>query len=127
MDWFLQAFRQYVDFKSRSRRKAYWMFFLVQTIAILACLIVVGGIIGRNLAYNIVNLYLLLSIIPTLALTARRLHDTGRSAYWMLLGFVPALGSIAIIVLCCIDSETGSNKWGPNPKLESTLTPTSVE
>ncbi len=60
-------------------------------------------------------IFALALIIPSLAVTVRRLHDTNRSGWWYLITFVP-LGGIVLLVFMCLDSEPGSNKWGPNPK-----------
>ena len=55
-------------------------------------------------------------VIPTWAVTIRRLHDIGKSGWWILIGFIPYIGPIVLLVFCCLDSESGTNKYGPNPK-----------
>jgi uncharacterized membrane protein YhaH (DUF805 family) len=61
-------------------------------------------------------IYGLAALIPGLAVTVRRLHDSGKSAWWLLIALVPIIG-LAIIVLLVLDSEPAANKYGPNPKL----------
>ena len=61
-------------------------------------------------------IFLLASIIPSIAVQVRRLHDTGRSGWWILLSFIPLVGPIVLIVFYVMDSEAGVNKYGPNPK-----------
>ena len=55
-------------------------------------------------------------LIPGLAVTVRRLHDTGNSGWMYLLNIIPLIGAIVLLVFYCSDSESGKNKWGPNPK-----------
>ena len=58
----------------------------------------------------------LILIIPSLSVLFRRLHDTGRSAWWILIGLIPLIGAIVLFIFTVLDSEPGSNKFGPNPK-----------
>ena len=69
--------------------------------------LIVGGI------YLLVMLYLL---IPSLAVGFRRLHDTDRSAWWLLIAFIPFLGAIALLVFNLMDGTPGPNRFGPDPK-----------
>ena len=91
------------------------MFFLFNLLAAGALLvldmvmIMMVGIGGLNLLYS------LAIIVPGIAVTIRRLHDTGRSGWWILLGLVPFVG-ILLLVLMCLDSEPGTNEYGENPK-----------
>jgi uncharacterized membrane protein YhaH (DUF805 family) len=109
---------KYVDFSGRARRSEYWFFALFTFL-----LGIVTGIIdrvlgtdfgnGNGLIGTVVSLALLL---PGLAVGARRLHDTGRSGWWLLLAFIPILGWIALLVFFVLDSQPGDNQYGPNPK-----------
>ncbi|MCD1260776.1 DUF805 domain-containing protein [Paenibacillus athensensis] len=78
-----------------------------------------AGSLGAVLILGIVGLlnmaYSLATLLPTLAVSARRLHDTGRSGWWQLIGLVPFVGGILLLVFYCLDSE-GNNPYGPNPK-----------
>lgn len=119
MNWYVKVLKQYFDFKSRARRKEYWMFTLVN-ILILAVLSVIDFVVlgadietGGMILYPI---YALLVLIPSLAVGVRRLHDSGRSGWNMLTVFIPIIGSLVLIYFLVQDSEVGENKWGANPK-----------
>ncbi len=112
------AFRQYVGFRGRARRSEYWYFFLFTLLLGL----VTGSIDGLlGLADDFGNgpvggLASLAVLLPSLAVGARRLHDTGRSGWWLLIGLVPLVGAIILIVFFCQDSAPGANEHGPSPK-----------
>ncbi len=130
MDWYLMVWRKYAEFDGRSRRMEYWMFVLFNLLAILL-LAVIGGLglafidngsgIGGVLFIPL-GLYILAAIIPGLAVAVRRLHDSGKSGWLLLLlivlSIIPIIGIIAAvarIVLMCLDSDPGMNEYGPNP------------
>jgi uncharacterized membrane protein YhaH (DUF805 family) len=118
MNWYIDAWKNYVNFQGRARRKAFWMFALFNIIAIVALTFVEGliGLRGEG-GYGILSgLYSLAVILPALALAVRRLHDTGRSGWWILLGLIPLVGPIVLIVFYVTDSQPGTNQYGPNPK-----------
>ncbi|MEY3480675.1 MAG: hypothetical protein RIQ71_1450 [Verrucomicrobiota bacterium] len=118
MNWYLDAWKNYATFQGRAPRKAFWMFLLFNIIAIVALTVVEGliGLRGEG-GYGILSgLYSLAVILPALALAVRRLHDTGRSGWWILIGLVPAIGGIILIVFYALDSQPGTNQYGPNPK-----------
>ncbi len=129
MDWFLKVVRDnYANFNGRARRKEYWMFtlFYVIFLAIASVLDALLGldftIGGFSLGYGwLYTLYTLALFIPSLAVGARRLHDTGKSGWWQLLVILPIIGIIILIVFFCQDSEVGENKWGKNPKENEVL------
>ena len=67
----------------------------------------------------LLGLIVLALFIPSIAVAVRRLHDTGRSGWWYIIGMIPVVsyvGSIVLLVFYCTDSQPGRNKWGPNPK-----------
>tara|TARA_B100000959_G_C14550400_1_gene447403 strand:- start:82 stop:426 length:345 start_codon:yes stop_codon:yes gene_type:complete len=107
MDWYLQVLRKYAVFSGRARRKEYWMFVLVHII-----ISIVIFIIG-SFAYG---LYGLAIIIPAFAVAIRRLHDTGRSGWWLLVNCVPIIGWTILFIWLVKDSDEGENQYGPNPK-----------
>ncbi|MGH7299954.1 MAG: DUF805 domain-containing protein [Candidatus Rokuibacteriota bacterium] len=119
MSWFVTALRKYAVFSGRSRRSEYWYFALFYLLIYLVLMVVdgIGGFIdpgsGIGLLSGIATLALL---IPSLAVSVRRLHDTGRSGWWILIGFVPLVGAIILIVFLAQDGETGANRFGANPK-----------
>ncbi|GLI86343.1 membrane protein [Rossellomorea marisflavi] len=122
MSWFLKGLKQYADFSGRARRQEFWMYMLFYSIfgIILYGVAVIGMAMQSEgiilLGMGIYILYTLALLVPTLAITVRRLHDTGRSGFWYFIGFVPLVGGIILIVFCCLDSENGNNQWGSNPK-----------
>lgn len=116
MDWYLKVLKNYVGFEGRARRKEYWMFVLINVI-ISIVLTIVETI--TDIAPFLTVLYSLFVLLPSLAVTVRRLHDTGRSGWWVLISLIPLIGSIVLLVFTCQDSEEGDNQYGTNPKLVS--------
>ncbi len=103
---------QYAGFTGRARRAEYWWFALFTFIVGIVASIIDG--IAQTLVVSlIVELALLL---PSLAIGVRRLHDTSRSGWWILIGLVPIAGAIVLIVFFCQDSHSGTNRFGPSPK-----------
>lgn len=112
MNWYLHVLRNYANFNGRARRKEYWMFTLFNFIVGLVLSILDMAIFGTNI---LAGLYSLFILIPSIAVTIRRLHDTDRSGWWILLAFVPLIGGIVLLVFMCL-SSTPDNRFGPNPK-----------
>ncbi len=111
-DYYLDVFKnKYADFSGRARRSEYWYFLLFNMIALLVAMMV-DGILGYPIFYF---LYALASFIPSLAVSIRRLHDTGRSGWFLLLSLIPLIG-IILIFFFVQDSAPGSNEYGLNPK-----------
>lgn len=118
MNWYLQALKKYVVFSGRSQRTEYWLFILFNTLAGMF-LGIADGLLGLHLDVGLgllSTLYSLAVLIPHLAVSVRRLHDTGRSGWWLLIPLVPLIGAIVLIVFMATDSSPGENKYGPNPK-----------
>src|SRR5215217_5101513 len=103
---------QYATFSGRARRSEYWWFFLAYFIASVVASII-DGILGVTVLGVILALGLL---IPSLAVGVRRLHDIGKSGWWLLIGLIPLVGAIVLLVFACQDSQPGTNQWGPSPK-----------
>jgi uncharacterized membrane protein YhaH (DUF805 family) len=121
----LRAFwSNYRNFKGRARRSEYWFIqlFLVATnlAAAVIDLALMDGDVDRFIANGgggIVGLiWILATIVPALAVLIRRLHDTNRSGWWALIGFVPIIGTIAILIFTVTDSTQGENRYGASPK-----------
>ncbi|WP_248924586.1 DUF805 domain-containing protein [Paenibacillus hamazuiensis] len=112
MEWYLKVIKNYTGFQGRARRKEYWMFALVNAI-IGIVLSIIDAIFGITL---LATLYYLAVLLPSLAVGARRLHDTGRSGWWLLICLIPLIGAIILIVFTCQDSQENENSYGPNPK-----------
>ncbi len=118
MDWYLGVLKKYAVFKGRAQRKEYWWFFGIN-LAIMLGLFVIDpmlGISGNPQNPMLPNFYALAVMLPTLAVGARRLHDTGRAAWWLLLYLIPVLGGLVLLFFFALDSEPGDNQYGPNPK-----------
>ena len=119
MQWFLKCLTQYADFTGRARRKEYWMFVLFSLLIYFLVAIVLVALSATESAINIVIGLLALSLmLPNLAVTIRRLHDTDRSGWWALLSFVPIL-SLVILVFMFLVGTSGCNLFGPVPKADS--------
>src|SRR4051794_17675133 len=106
------VFSKYVGFSGRARRSEFWWFTLFAVILYIVVAII-DAAIGSSILGIIVGLALLL---PSLAVTVRRLHDTGRSGWWILIGIIPVIGAIVLLVFECQDSQPGTNAHGPSPK-----------
>ena len=113
MNWYLEVLKKYAEFSGRARRKEYWFFFLFNLIigfgiGIIEAILHIGAILGA--------IYGLAMLIPGIAVTVRRLHDTGRSGWWILISLIPVIGTIILLVFMVLDSQPGDNEYGPNPK-----------
>ena len=124
----LKAFwSNYRNFKGRARRSEYWyiQLFLVATNLAAAAidLALMDGDVDRFIANGgggIIGLiWIIATIVPALAVLVRRLHDTNRSGWWALIGFVPVVGTIVILVFTVSDSDQSENRYGSSPKEES--------
>lgn len=122
MSWYFAVLKKYAVFSGRARRKEYWFFFLFTILASLI-LAIVDNLIGtfdqRQGIGLLGGIYSLAVLIPSLAVTVRRLHDTDRSGWWILIAFLPLIGAIVLLVFMVLDSNEHENRFGPNPKLES--------
>lgn len=129
---YTEMFKKYAKFEGRSRRSEYWFAALANWIIIMAAYMILfipmisdiaanGEPTGASLTISIVvglvlMVYAFAALVPSLALGVRRLHDTGKSGWYMLMGLIPYVGSIILIVFMATDSQNGPNQYGPNPK-----------
>lgn len=122
------VFSKYFDFSGRATRSEYWYFYLfnflvvmVYYIALFATLISGGSDSAGSAFLAVVFLiYSLAIIIPSLAVTVRRLHDTGHSGWWIFLNLLLVIGSIVLFIWFITDSDPDTNEYGDNPKQEYT-------
>ncbi len=118
MEWFVEGVKQYAVFRGRARRKAYWWFILI-CLLISIMLAVVDTIIGKYDAATGVGLlsglFGLATFLPALGVTVRRLHDTDRSGWWLLVTLLPVIGAIVMIVFVASIGTRGDNRYGPDP------------
>lgn len=120
MSWYLKVLKNYAGFSGRARRKEYWFFILINVIIA----IILGGldnllglaISPGSMVGPLYGLYMLAIIIPSIAVAVRRLHDTSRSGWWILISLVPAIGTIVLLIFFFQNSKEGPNNYGPNPK-----------
>ena len=113
MHWYLDVLRKYAVFSGRARRMEYWMFVLINLIIALV-LGAIEGLLGIQAVLG--GLYSLAVLLPSLAVAVRRLHDTTRSGWWILINLIPLIGWIIFIIFAVQDSQPGPNQYGPNPK-----------
>ncbi|MBV8489311.1 MAG: DUF805 domain-containing protein [Candidatus Eremiobacteraeota bacterium] len=122
MHWYLSVLKNYTGFHGRARRAEFWWFTLFNII-IIAVLELVGSLIGGMtgsgngpvVAGALAGIYSLAVLLPTIAVSIRRLHDTDKSGWWILLNFVP-FGAIVLLIFYILDGTPGPNQYGPNPK-----------
>ena len=121
MNWYLEVLQKYAVFSGRARRKEYWLFFLFNILISMGLFVIeiLAGVGSKLLGVGVSLmglLYALAVLVPGLAVTVRRLHDTGRSGWWLLMAFIPLIGTIVLIVFLATDGKPGANRYGPNPK-----------
>ncbi len=113
MEWYIKVMKNYANFNGRARRKEYWMFVLFNIIFGIA-LLVIDTIIGTGAVFYAI--YLIGVIVPSIAVSVRRLHDIGKSGAWFFISFVPLIGGIWFLVLMVTEGNLGQNQYGPSPK-----------
>jgi uncharacterized membrane protein YhaH (DUF805 family) len=122
MSWFIEALKKYAVFSGRSRRKEYWYFVLFVTIIsiVLNIIDVLIGTYTRSSGVGLLSsIFGLAVLIPSIAVTVRRLHDIDRTGWWVLISLVPLVGWIVLLVFNVQDGTPGSNRYGPDPKAAS--------
>lgn len=120
MNWYLEVLKKYTVFAGRSRRKEYWFFALFNLLIVVLLVLIDGltGTLNQSAGLGLLSgLYTLAVLIPGIAVTVRRLHDTDRSGWWVLIALVPLVGPIVLLILMALDSSPGDNRFGSNPKL----------
>lgn len=118
MHWYLHVLRNYANFTGRSRRSEYWNFVLwsiIVTVVLATCDWALGKVTGSPTGF-LRWIYAIAVFVPSLSVAVRRLHDTNRSGWWVLLAIVPLAGLVLIWFLAQ-DSDGGANRYGQNPKL----------
>jgi uncharacterized membrane protein YhaH (DUF805 family) len=119
MNWYLKVLKQYADFNGRARRKEYWMFFLFNVIFAVAANFL-DGFLGINFMAGLYGpiylVYVLVMLVPGLAVAVRRLHDIGKSGWMILVVLIPLVGGIWLLVLLASEGNQGDNAYGADPK-----------
>lgn len=122
MFWYIRMWQNYTNFGARANRKEYWYAILLQLLFLIV--IQVAAALAQNanvpmlqLLVSVISLiFVLASLVPTLAIAFRRLHDTGRSAWWLLISLIPIVGSLVLLFFLLQAGEPGENRFGPVPQ-----------
>ena len=127
MEWYLKVMKEnYSNFSGRARRKEFWMWYLFYVIVLIVAMILDGVLgTGFEIGYGATTPYgwvytiaVLAHLIPGLAVNVRRLHDVGKSGWFLFIALIPFVGAIWLLILSCSDGESGDNAYGSNPKTE---------
>lgn len=126
MEWMIMPLKRYAEFSGRSRRKEYWMFVLLQILLLVPLVLLVtlfaappadsADPFGSVAVLAVLGVYFLVFFIPGLAVQVRRFHDQDKSGWFILLGFIPYVGSLVLLVFMCLEGTRGLNRFGPDPK-----------
>lgn len=119
MKWYIKVLKNYFNFSGRARRKEYWMFFLFNMLFIILAMILdnlLGLTIEPAMYGWIYVIYALAVLFPSWAVVVRRLHDIGKSGWWILIGLIPIVGGIILLVWFCTEGDAGENEYGLDPK-----------
>lgn len=125
MHWYIDVLKKYTVFNGRARRAEFWYFFLFSAI-ISIFLAVIDEFMGWNFEMDgdeigfLSTLYYIAVLLPYLAVIIRRLHDTDRSGWWVLIAFIPIVGVIVLLVFLILAGKHGDNRFGPDPKASPT-------
>lgn len=127
INWYKKVvFENYVNFSGRARRSEYW-YFVLMSILISIGIGIIEGFLGLN-SYEsndfgfqvqggiLSNIYMLAVFLPGLGVTVRRLQDTNKSGWLVLLALIPLVGAIILIVFLAMEGDNGKNEYGPDPK-----------
>ncbi len=120
MNWYVAVLKKYGVFNGRARRKEYWMFALFNVI-FSSVIYIIELIAGIDDLAIISMIYSLGILIPSLAVAVRRLHDTNRTGWWVLINLIPFLGWLIFLIFVVQDSDAGNNDYGPNPKIITSI------
>jgi uncharacterized membrane protein YhaH (DUF805 family) len=119
MSWYMKVIKKYAVFNGRARRKEYWMFVLFNLIFLILA-VALDNLLGtafQDTGYGIIYLIYTLGVfIPSLAVLVRRLHDLGKSGWWLFIILIPLVGGIWFLVLMATDGQRLDNAYGPDPK-----------
>jgi uncharacterized membrane protein YhaH (DUF805 family) len=120
MQWYTDVIKKYAVFSGRARRKEFWMFTLFSVIIsiIISILDRLFGLTygSGNTSGVLSTIYSLAVLLPSIGVGIRRLHDTGRTGWWLLINLVPCIGFIVYIVFAAQEGNAGDNAYGPDPK-----------
>jgi uncharacterized membrane protein YhaH (DUF805 family) len=119
MNWYLHVLKNYAVFNGRAGRPEYWYFVLFNVVASILLTIIdamIGAVVGFEEFALLGGIYALAVLLPSIAVSVRRLHDTDRSGWWVLIGLIPFVGVIVLIVFMVQQGTPGPNRFGlPGP------------
>lgn len=131
MYWYLAVLKKYDTFDGRAHRREFWMFTLIQSLIQISLMIfssfASAVAVKENpksftafalIIWGIDIIYNLATLVPALAVTIRRFHDTNRSGWYWLINFIPIIGWVVVIYFLAQDGDDGENKYGPDPVWE---------
>ena len=119
MNWYLEALKKYARFDGRAALKEYWYFNLFSFIIIIVLSVIdlMTGTFNVDVGLGLLGgIYTLAVLIPGIAVSVRRLHDTDRSGWWILINGIPLIGVIVFLVFTAQNGTPGDNQYGSNPK-----------
>ncbi len=119
MNWYLEVLKKYAEFDGRACRQEYWFFMLFNILisAFFATIDFFSGTFNFETGLGLLSgIYSVAVLIPGIAVTVRRLHDTDRSGWWLLIALIPVIGAIVLFIFTVLDSTSGDNQYGSNPK-----------
>lgn len=119
MNWYLKVLKSYAEFGGRARRSEFWWFALFSSLITIGLLVIdlSFGTFNQEIGWGLLSgIYNLAVFIPSLAVTVRRLHDTGKSGFWYFIVLVPLIGGFILLAFLVTDGEPYQNQYGLNPK-----------
>ncbi|MGH9756013.1 MAG: DUF805 domain-containing protein [Blastocatellia bacterium] len=116
MNWYIKAWKKYAVFSGRAGREEYW-YFVLFNILVNILLMIIAGVVSPEAGFGLLGLYTLAVLIPGLAVSIRRLHDTNRSGWWLLITLIPGIGSIVLLIFMLQGSQPNENQYGAIPKI----------
>ncbi len=116
MNYFIAAISKYATFNGRAQRAEYWYFQLFSLLILFAAVYFDTYILKSKDKPILTMIFWLFFVLPELSVSVRRLHDTGRSGFWLFINALPLIGPIVLLVFTLQDSQQGTNYYGPNPK-----------
>ncbi|EGF92580.1 hypothetical protein ABI_10170 [Asticcacaulis biprosthecium C19] len=126
------CFKNYVNFEGRASRSEFWFFRLFMFLTIIGAIVLaaIAAAIGGDSAQSVpgvtgllMGVFFLGILLPDISVSVRRLHDTNKSGFWLLISFIP-FGGIVLLVFFCTGSDSGPNRFGPNPYARNTIAKT---
>jgi len=117
MNWYIAVLKKYVVFSGRAGRPEFWWFFLFNLIVSIVLVTIdlqLGLLVAGGAGGMLSTVYSLATLLPSLGVSVRRLHDTDRSGWWLLIGLVPLIGLIVLLVFFIMAGTPGENRHGPH-------------